>query len=775
MTPQCLQLLIQGQVQGVGFRPFVYLLASQLKLNGYVVNDGNGVKIEIQGDENTLDCFQRRLLSEMPPLAVIDHIECHQKALINATDFTISVSESSNIKLGITPDVALCPDCRAELFSPENRRYLHPFINCTNCGPRYSVVNRMPYDRENTSMSAFELCRECREEYQNPVDRRFHAQPVCCLQCGPKLRWINSQSKKENFTDPILETLRCIQTGGIVAIKGLGGFHLVCDARNWQAVEKLRSRKRRKAKPLAIMACNRASLGEIGFCSDYSAELLSSQSAPIVLLPKTVRADDLIAGVAPDLNCIGAMLPYTPIHYMLFHAAAGYPTGNAWLQQSQDLLLVMTSANARGEPLLIDNDETIELLSEVVDGYLLHDRDILQRCDDSVIQSVGVHPAIVRRGRGLAPQAIKLRDSTASILAVGGFLKSTVCLSRDNKAFLSPYIGDLNNASSRRYFDETVAKIQQLLQITPALIVRDSHPDFYSSQFAQSMASQLGCEIIEVQHHHAHVAAVVAEHQLTGPVIGLALDGLGLGTNGELWGGELLKLAGAEFDRLGHFTPLPLPGGDKATKQPWRIAAGVLHKLNRGDEIESRFSGFGAASTVVQMLDKQLNVHETSSAGRLFDAAAALLGVKLTVDYEAQAAMVLEALAGSVKEKERVTEWDTASCYQLGPNGELDLYPMLSILADEPDAILGAQLFHKVLVVALAEWVMLAVKNSNITQIVFTGGCFMNTNLRDNLHKCLSEQGVDVYQAEKVPCNDSGLSLGQVWVAQQFLKNKGKR
>lgn len=775
MTQQCLQLLVQGQVQGVGFRPFVYLLATQLKLSGYVVNDGNGVKIEIQGDEESLDCFHRRLLSETPSLAVIDHIECHQRALIHATDFTISVSEKSNIKLGITPDVALCPDCLAELFTAENRRYLHPFINCTHCGPRYSVVNRLPYDRENTSMSAFELCGECREEYRNPVDRRFHAQPACCLQCGPKLRWMNSQGMKENLTDPIAETLRCIQAGGIVAIKGIGGFHLVCDARNRQAVEKLRSSKQRKAKPLAVMACNRASLGEIAFCSDHSAELLSSQSAPIVLLPKTVKADDLIAGVAPALNCIGAMLPYTPIHTMLFHAAAGYPTVNTWLQQPQDLLLVVTSANARGEPLLTDNDETIELMSEVVDGYLLHDRDILQRCDDSVIQNTGAHPAIVRRGRGLAPQAIKLRDSTVPILAVGGFLKNTVCLSRDNNAFLSPYIGDLNNASSRRCFDETVAKMQQLFQITPALIVRDSHPDFYSSQFAQSMATQSGCEIIEVQHHHAHVAAVVAEHQLTGPVIGLALDGLGLGSNGELWGGELLKLNGAEFERLAHFTPLPLPGGDKATTEPWRIAAGILHKLNRSDEVESRFSEFGAASTIVQMMDRQLNVPETSSAGRLFDAAAALLGVKLTVDYEAQAAMMLEALSASVKEIERVTEWDIASCYYLGPDGELDFYPLLSVLADEPDAVFGAQLFHRVLVAALAEWVLSAVKATDIAQVVFSGGCFMNTNLRDNLHKCLSEQGVDVYQAEKVPCNDGGLSLGQVWVAQQFLKNKGKR
>lgn len=762
-------------MQGVGFRPFVYLLASQLKLTGYVVNDGNGVTIEICGGARSIDCFRRRLLSETPPLAVIDHVECREKALTNTSGFTISASKNSPIKLGVTPDVTLCPDCLAELFTPENRRYRHPFINCTHCGPRYSVVNRLPYDRSNTSMSAFELCGECLEEYQNPLDRRFHAQPVCCLQCGPKLRWVNSQTLEDNLSSPIEETVRCIQAGGIVAIKGIGGFHLLCDARNRQAVEKLRYKKQRKTKPLAVMACNTASLDEICFCSDRGAELLSSQSAPIVLLPKISGADSQVAGIAPGLNCIGAMLPYTPIHYLLFHAAAGYPSVNTWLQQSQDLLLVVTSANARGEPLLTDNDETITSMSEVVDGYLLHDRDILQRCDDSVIQNTGAHPVTVRRGRGLAPQAVRLRDSTASILAVGGLLKNTVCLSRDSHAFLSPYIGDLHNVSSRRCFEQTIEKMQRLFQITPTLIVRDSHPDFYSSQFAQSMAVQSGCEIIEVQHHHAHVGAVAAEHQLAGPIIGLALDGLGLGSNGELWGGELLKLVGADFERLGHITPLPLPGGDKATQEPWRIAAGILHKLHRGDEIEYRFSQFGAAAAVVQMMDRKLNVPETSSAGRLFDAAAALLGVKLVVDYEAQAAMMLEALAGSVKELECVTQWDITSCYKLEPNGELNFYPLLSILADESDAVFGAQLFHKVVVAALEEWVMLAVKHSGITQIVLTGGCFMNTNLRDNLQRCLGQQGVDVYQAEKVPCNDSGLSLGQVWVAQQLLKSRGGR
>lgn len=764
------QLSIQGQVQGVGFRPFVYNLASQLSLGGSVINDGSGVEIEVQGDVETLERFQHRLLSELPPLAIIDNISYKLIALQRTTDFIISISESTGIKVGITPDIALCSDCRSELFNQQNRRYLHPFINCTNCGPRYTIVNRLPYDRVNIAMSEFPLCGHCDDEYHKPTNRRFHAQPVSCHECGPELLWINSADKNEASdgpiaANPIAEGLRVIQQGGIVAIKGIGGFHLACDARNQAAVEKLRFKKRRKSKPLAVMACNSASLSEICDCNASNTDLLSSQSAPIVILPKIRQCDEIMPGIAPNLNRIGVMLPYTPIHYLLFHAAANYPEGDEWLQQAQSLLLVMTSANASGEPLLIDNDETIDKISEIADGYLLHNRDIKHRCDDSVVHSSDSQSAIIRRGRGLAPQAVKLRDSTESILAVGAYLKNSICLSRENKAYLSPYIGDLDNVASCRYFEETIESMQQLFQIEPQLIVRDLHADFYSSQFAESLALKTDCEIIEVQHHHAHVAAVVAEHQLTGPVIGLALDGMGLGTDGKLWGGELLKLEGAGFERLGHFKPLPLPGGDKAAKEPWRLAAGILHNLGRTDEIESRFSEFEAMPTVLQMLRKQVNVPETSSAGRLFDAAAALLGVQHIIDYEAQAAMRLEALLMD----DSIDEVDSGTYYQIDESGVLSFYPLLSALADESDVNLGAQLFHQVLVEALIDWVLSAVKETGIKQIVFSGGCFLNAYLRDQLSQYLSDYGLDVYQANKLSCNDSGLSLGQLWVAQQML------
>ena len=766
------QFCVQGQVQGVGFRPFVYNLASQLSLSGSVINDGSGVKIEVQGDKETLDIFQRRLLSKLPQLAIIDNLSSQPIALQSDTDFRISVSENSSIKIGITPDAALCSDCLSELFNQQDRRFLHPFINCTHCGPRYTIVNRLPYDRVNTSLSAFPLCSDCDEEYHNPANRRFHAQPVSCHECGPELSWVNSVDKNEPCDNPIAEALKIIQQGGIVAIKGIGGFHLVCDARNKEAVENLRLKKRRKSKPLAVMACNSLSLSEICACNASNSDLLSSQSAPIVLLPKTRQCDELMPGIAPNLNNIGVMLPYTPIHYLLFHAAAGYPEGGEWLQQSQALLLVMTSANASGEPLLIDNDETIDKMAEIVEGYLLHNRDIKHRCDDSVIHSAGLQPAIIRRGRGLAPQAVKLQNSTDSILAVGGFLKNTFCLSRGNNAYLSPYIGDLDNAETCRYFDKTIENMQRLFQIEPQLIVRDYHADFYSSQYAEALARNTGCEIVKVQHHHAHIAAVIAEHQLTGPVIGLALDGLGLGTDGKLWGGELLKLEGAGFERLGHFKPLPLPGGDKATKEPWRIAAGILHGLGCKNEIEARFSEFAAAPTVLQMLNKQVNVPETSSAGRLFDAAAALLGVQPVVDYEAQSAMMLEALLRGDSLINVDTKVDIKAYYQIDVGGVLNFTSLLSALVDESDAKFGAQLFHQVLVAALNEWVLSAVKVTGIKQIVFSGGCFLNSYLRDHLSQCLNDEGLDVYQANKLSCNDSGLSLGQLWVAQQIVKNR---
>lgn len=763
------QLSIQGQVQGVGFRPFVYHLASQLSLVGSVANDGAGVKIEVQGEKDSLERFQRRLLSELPPLAVIDRLSCQPAALQADSDFIISASDTDNIKTGITPDTAICSNCLSELFNQQDRRYLHPFINCTHCGPRYTIVNRLPYDRVNTAMSVFPLCGACDEEYHHPNNRRFHAQPLSCPECGPELFWLHTEDKQPVDAEPVAEALQTLCRGGIVAVKGIGGFHLVCDARNTAAVERLRVNKRRINKPLAVMAGNPGSLARICDCNASNTDLLSSQSAPIVLLPKTKECDALIPALAPGLNNIGVMLPYAPIHYLLFHAAAGYPEGDEWLQQPQELLLVMTSANVSGEPLLIDNDEAIDKLEAIADGFLLHNRDIQHRCDDSVIHGAGLHPAVIRRARGLAPQAIKLRDSTASILAVGSSLKNTICLNRDDNAYLSPHIGDLDNAESCRYFEKTIGTMQRLFQIEPQLIVRDSHADFYSSQFAESLSLKMGCEVVEVQHHHAHIAAVAAEHQLAEPVIGLALDGLGLGSDGTLWGAELLKLEGAGFERLGHFKPLSLPGGDKATKEPWRIAAGVLHTLARDEEIESRFSQYEAAPMVAQMLKNKFNSPETSSAGRLFDSVAALLGVQQVVDYEAQAAMMLEALIVD----DSIIDVDMTSFYQIDAEGVLDFYPLLSALADEADMHRGAQLFHQVLVAALSEWVLSAVKKTGIQQVCFSGGCFLNTYLRDNLFQCLNNTGLDVYQANQLSSNDSGLSLGQLWVGQQILKTRG--
>lgn len=761
-------LRVRGRVQGVGFRPFVFRLATDLGLDGWVRNDGEGVLIALAGSSAQLAHFGRRLAAEAPVLARIDSVETLPgERLSIASGFSIETSGAGPVTTGITPDAATCSACLTELFEPADRRWRYPFINCTHCGPRFTITAGLPYDRPMTSMARFALCPACRREYEDPRDRRFHAQPNACPVCGPRLSLVDATGRPLATEDVIAEALARIAGGEIVAVKGLGGFHLVCDARDGEAVARLRARKHRDEKPFAVMVANVASARRLARVDAGAAALLESVERPIVLLPKAEDCDAALPGVAPGLAEIGLMLPVAPIQYLLFHESAGRPPGTDWLAEAQPLALVATSANPGGEPLVIGNGEAIERLGAIADAFVLHDRDILVRCDDSVVRpgpaSASQSPSFVRRARGYTPASIELSRSGPAVLATGAYLKNTSCLTRGAQAFLSPHIGDLDNAASRNALDEAVAHLQCVLAIRPEAIAHDLHPDFFSTQLALRLADELGVPAIGVQHHHAHIAAVAAEHRLELPVLGVALDGVGLGENDEAWGGELLRIDGGSYTRLGHLRELPLPGGDRAAREPWRMAAAVLHQCGWGDEIATRFASQHGAAAVAEMLARDLNCPRTSSAGRWFDAAAGLLGVSTVMNYEGQAAMQLEALAA--RHRGAVLE---GGLWRLD-GGVLDLLPLLQHLADERDAVAGAALFHSTLAAALTEWIALAARRERITTVALGGGCLLNRVLGAQLYALLRARGLKVLTAMQAPPNDGGISLGQAWVAQRRL------
>ncbi len=788
IEPPRRRLRVRGRVQGVGFRPFVYRLATELGLAGWVRNDGEGVLIEAAGGEAQLSRFVERLRAEAPPLARIEGIErlpARGEAL--GAGFAIVESGAGPVTTGIVPDAATCEACLQELFDPHDRRWRYPFINCTHCGPRFTITAGLPYDRPMTSMARFALCPACRREYDDPLDRRFHAQPNACPACGPRLWLADAAGAPIAAADVIAAALARIAAGEIVAVKGLGGFHLVCDARNAATVARLRARKHRDEKPFAVMVANVASARQFGGVDAGAAALLASVERPIVLLPKAADCDAQLAGVAPGLAEIGLMLPYTPIQFLLFHEAAGRPAGTAWLAELQPLALVMTSANPGGEPLVIGNEEAIARLGAIADAFVLHDRDILVRCDDSVVRplprpaatapaaagsavalraetmAAAACPAFVRRARGFTPAAIDLAQPGPAVLATGAYLKNTACLTRGAQAFLSPHIGDLDNAASRAALAEAVAHLQRVLAIRPEAIAHDLHPDFFSTQLARQLADELAVPAIGVQHHHAHIAAIAAEHRVESPLLGVALDGVGLGDDDGAWGGELLRVDGARFVRLGHLRELRLPGGDRAAREPWRMAAAVLHELGRGGEIASRFAAQPAAAAVAELLARDLNCPRTSSAGRWFDAAAGLLGVSRVMSYEGQAAMQLEALAsrhGDVALEPGLWRLDGLV---------LDMLPLAARLADERDATAGAALFHAALAGALAEWVALAARRERLTTVALGGGCLLNQRLTGQLSALLRARGLAVLTAVQAPPNDGGIALGQAWVARRQL------
>jgi hydrogenase maturation protein HypF len=786
----CRRIRVRGQVQGVGFRPFVYRLAQELHLAGWVRNDGEGVDIEAQGAADALDALIVRLETEAPPLASVTSVEATEAPTSDACGFEIKVSRHGTANTSVTPDTATCPDCLAELFDPAGRRWRHAFINCTHCGPRYTLTRNLPYDRPQTSMAAFAMCPDCGREYDDPNDRRFHAQPNACPMCGPRLSMRDAAGEPFDVADPIAETLARLQRGEIVAIKGLGGYHLACDATNAEAVARLRERKNREEKPFAVMFANAASVAPHAEMDDAERALLESRERPVVLLQKREGCDAALPGIAPGLRELGAMLPCTPIQFLLFHEAAGRPSGTDWLAVPKRLTLVMTSANPGGEPIVRDDDEALARLQDIADAYLMHDREIVTRVDDSVVRvnthvgaastprssavcaprvlpagrnrGVDAAPTVqfIRRARGFTPQPIKLPRSGPSVLATGGFLKNTICLTRGDEAFLSQHIGDLDNAPTCRALEETAQRLMDLLEIEPEIVAHDLHPDFHSTRFAADFARSRGLKSVAVQHHHAHIAAVAAEHGVTGPLLGLALDGVGMGADKGSWGGELLQVDNERFARLGHLRELALPGGDKAAREPWRMAAAALFALGRGGEIKERFPQQRAAGAVAMMLGGNAHTPPTSSCGRWFDAAAGLAGVREVAAFEGQAAMLYESQSAQHGEVDAME-----GGFVLGKDGTLDLLPLLARLADEREVGFAAALFHATLAEALAAWVQRAAQENGIRRVALGGGCFLNRILSEGVRRRLEAAGFDVLEARLAPPNDGGLSLGQAWIA----------
>lgn len=776
-TPAALQrrLRVTGIVQGVGFRPYVWHLARELGLVGWVRNDAAGVEILAEGAAGHIEAFTLRLPDEIPPLArVLELTWTDAPAEEQHVGFAITESVGGLATTMIGHDTAVCPDCLTELLDPGDRRWHHAFINCTHCGPRYTLTRNLPYDRAQTSMAAFPLCPECVREYRDPMNRRFHAEPTACPACGPRLWLANGMGHEAECIDPIAETLHRLQAGKIIAIKSLGGFHLAVDARNAPAVKTLRTRKNREEKPFALMPANLDSIANLVEISEAERALLESIERPIVLLRKKPGADAAFPDIAPGLAWLGVMLPYTPMHWLLFHEAAGRPAGIEWMQHAQDLVLVMTSANPGGEPLVTDNDEAVARLCGIADALLMHDRDIVVRCDDSVVRVGENHQAyasrrishtqFIRRARGYTPCAIRLPRAGPCVLALGGYLKNTLCVTRGDEAFLSQHIGGLDNPAACDMFMEVKEHLLSILQVRPAAVAHDLHPDFFSTRHALELAQNLGVPAIAVQHHHAHIAAVAAEHGITEALLGLAMDGIGLGSDGMAWGGELLRLDGALFTRLGHLAPLPLPGGDKAAREPWRMAAAALYRMGRSDEIACRFAEQPLAGQLGSLLESSHASVQTTSLGRWFDAAAGLLGVRQIMAYEGQAAMLLEGLAEQASEG---APW--LNDYRLDADGQLDLLPLLARLTDESNARRGAALFHATLALALADWTEQAARRQGLNIVALGGGCFLNHLLSRKLRELLTARGLTVLEARQAPPNDGGLSLGQAWIAMQQI------
>ena len=761
------RIRLTGVVQGVGFRPFVWRLAKELHLVGWVRTDARGLEIEAHGQHQEIDQLVDRLQREAPPFSRIDSVQ-RRSTHVNAPpeDFAILDSLGGRSATMIGPDIAVCRNCLHDMFDdPLGRRWRYAFTNCSHCGPRYTICQGLPFDRERISFKNFAICGKCHAEFQRPHDRRHHAAGTCCPKCGPRLSLVTSAGESIRG-DVIANALALLQTGKILAIKGPGGFQLFCNARNATAVALLRERKRQPSRPFPVMFANALSATAYVYVNIGEPGLLNLPERPIILLSKRSHCEVTMPDVAPDMAWLGVMLPASPIHYLLFHEALGRPEGTGWLDKTVDFPLVAISGNPSGETPAIGNDEALRRLASLADAFLLHDLDIFTGVEDSVACSGPGGLQLVRRSRGYAPRSAKLPFTTPPILAMGVNDKTTVCITRGNEAFLSPHLGNLSNPSAMDALEGTIEHLLRVLDVMPTLIAHDLDPAIAATRRAKEIAQQRNIALLGVQHHHAHVAAVLAEHQQEGPVCSLALDGYGLGNDGTPWGGELLKVDGASFVRLGHLLPLNLVVGDHDAGQPWRLAAAVLYALGRDDEIERRFASQTQVGFVPDRLAAVDERQKTTSMGRLLDAAAGLLGINLVAEFRGQAGLLLEGLAerhGNTAPLE--AGWKIV-------DGNLDLLPLLAALADEKDAQYGAALFHATLAAALADWLVRVAPPGSV--VAASGGCLQNQVLGSGLRTRLTNAGLRLIEARRIPPNDGGIALGQAWIAQHHLQDEAQ-
>ena len=760
-------VLVRGVVQGVGFRPFVYRLATEEGLAGSIGNDTDGVTIEIEGPVARVEAFVTRLRAELPPLARIDAVAVRDLAVTGEAGFRIVSSRvKGQVSTGIPADAATCADCLRELLDPEDRRYRYPFLNCTNCGPRFTITRRIPYDRPQTSMAKFPMCAACQAEYDDPLNRRFHAQPNACWVCGPRVSLEPAGAEAVSGDKAVAQTIELLLRGKIVAIKGIGGFHLSVDATNDTAVMRLRERKHRYGKPLALMARDLDAARAVCLLTPEEEALLQTAARPIVLARARVGGG-IAPAVAPGIPWLGVFLPYAPLQHLLF-------------ADVRVKALVMTSANLSEEPIAIDNDEARARLGEIADAFLMHDREILQRCDDSVTAVVDGAPQLIRRARGFVPLGVALPMEAPPLLTVGGHLKNVFALARGRFVYQSQHLGDLENLTGLEFFKESLDHLMRTFEIAPEAVVHDLHPGYLSTSWAKEWAGERGLPLLAVQHHHAHVAGCMAEHGLEGPVIGLSLDGTGYGTDGRVWGGEVLIARLNGFERFAHLEYVAMPGGEAAIREPWRMALGSLRAAGV-DGMDARVlemlgTKASEAKILQRMMERGVNSPETSSCGRLFDAVAAVVLQRRTVDYEAQAAIELEGIA--------VDEPDASGYATELVGGDWERrepvririaalwMELLEDLRRGEDAARISARFHAGVAGAFIEAAAKARSATGVVQVVMSGGCMHNRRLSRLLREGLQVEGFEVFQHRQVSPGDGGLSYGQAAVGAAILQKQ---
>jgi len=757
-TKTRLHIEVKGIVQGVGFRPFVYRLAKNCHLNGWVRNTSGNVTIEVEGAEEAVSQFLTLLKEKAPPTAHVQDIVTRKLPGKGDIGFEIRESQPEPDKYQpVSPDLATCPECLAEVFDPENRRHLYPFTNCTNCGPRFTIIRDIPYDRPLTTMSRFTMCPECQAEYDDPLDRRFHAQPNACPKCGPSLQLTDAEGIPLSSADPLQKAAELLRQGYIVAVKGLGGFQLACDATSHEAVARLRERKRRPGKPFALMMASIAEIERHCHVSPEEAGLLLSANAPILLLKWRQDTSDVTPLVAENNKYLGVMLPYTPLHHILLRYAARP--------------LVMTSGNLSEEPICQNNDEALHRLHGIADYFLRHNRDIHARYDDSVYLVERSTSRAIRRARGYAPTPIPLPFKARQVLACGAEEKNTFCLTRDEYAFLSQHIGDMDNEETMAHFEHTIDLYQKLFRIQPEIIAYDLHPEYLSTKYALKYAAEKGLKTVVVQHHHAHIVSCLAENDYREPVIGVAFDGVGYGSDGNLWGGEFLVGDWSDFERAAHLEYVPMPGGAAAIRRPYRMALGYIYSLLGpktsldGLPLMSKIPA-DEVNVVTIQLERRLNSPLTSGAGRLFDAVSALAGVRGQVDYEAQAAIELEMLA-----PDDVTHFEPYP-FTISENENpavIKLRELISaVVHDVRNGIEPSEVsarFHRTMAEMILETCRLISRQSSLKTVALSGGVFQNRLLLNLAIGMLEKEGFQVLSHRLVPCNDGGIALGQAVIA----------